>query len=74
MSEKKAKEKREQELQQKQPLNIPLDQALQAQFAKVGQMLFQMDIMSQQLTAFEAENKALKEEIENLKGKTKKKS
>ena len=43
-------------------MEIPLDQALQAQFAKVGQLTFQNDILTQQLAALEAENKALKEQ------------
>jgi len=45
--------------------SIPLDQALQAQFAKVGQLSFQIDIMLQQLIALENENKQLKEQLKN---------
>ena len=46
---------------------IPMDQALNAAWAKVGQLTFQIDIMTQQLIAFEQENKKLQEEIEALK-------
>ena len=46
---------------------IPLDQVLQIQFSKVGQLTFQLDMMQQQLITLENENKELKEENEKLK-------
>ena len=52
---------------QQQSIQIPTDQALQAQFNKVGQLMFHIDILSQQLQAFEKENKALKDELNKLK-------
>jgi len=80
MSEKKAKEKRVQEAKsqempdQKQPMTIPIEQVLQAQFAKVGQLAFQLDIMAQQMKVLEDENNKLKAEKEgkdqDLKVKT----
>jgi outer membrane murein-binding lipoprotein Lpp len=48
---------------------ISMQQALNAAWAKVGQMTFQIDIMTQQLQAFEQENNRLKAELEELKGK-----
>jgi len=48
---------------------IPADQALQAQFAKVGQLVFQIEIMQQQLIALEVENKGLKERLDKPKKK-----
>ncbi len=44
---------------------IPIEQVLQAQFAKVGQLTFEKDILQQQLIAFEMENKQLKEQLKN---------
>ena len=39
---------------------IPAEQVLQAQFAKVGQLTFQIEILNQQLQTFEQEyNKAI---------------
>lgn len=52
---------------EQQRVLIPTDQVLQAQFAKVGQLIFQIDIMRQQLQAFETENKALRDELNKLK-------
>ena len=43
------------------------DQALHAAWAKNGQLTFQIDVMAQQLQAFEQENKKLQDEIEELK-------
>lgn len=51
--------------------NIPIDQALNAAWAKNGQLLFQIDILMQQLRAMEMENKELKEKLSNKKEKTK---
>ena len=51
------------------PHQIPIQEALSAAWSKVGQMTFQIDIMAQQLQAFEQENNKLKAEIEQLKGK-----
>ena len=65
MNEKKAKEKRAKESQQ----TIPIGQALEMQFAKVGRMGMQIDIMTQQMTALENENKQLKEQLEKKKTK-----
>lgn len=48
---------------------ISMQQALQAAWAKVGQLTFQIDIMAQQLQVFEQENNKLKAELEELKGK-----
>lgn len=54
----------EKEIQQeKQGIKIPIQEALQQQFAKVGQMSWEMDIMRQQMIALENENKELKEQI-----------
>ena len=52
-------------MEEKQPTNIPIEQVLQAQFAKVGQLTFQIDIMQQQLITLENENKQLKEQLQN---------
>ena len=46
-------------------VQMSLDQALQAQFAKVGQLSFQIDIMVQQMRVLENENKQLKEQLKN---------
>lgn len=54
---------------QNKTMEMPVDSVLQAQFAKVGQLMFQIDIMSQQLRALEQENNQLKEEIATLKSK-----
>jgi len=53
-------------MNEKQPLSISTDQALQAQFAKVGQLSFQIDIMTQQMAILENENKQLKEQLRNM--------
>ena len=50
-----------------QQTKIPMDQVLQQQFAKVGQMLWEMDMMRQQLIALENENKELKEKSNGKK-------
>ena len=71
MSQKKEKAKRAN--QQNTENVIPVDQVLQMQFAKVGQLQFQMDIMRQQMISLENENKELKEENQKLKNKVKKK-
>ena len=44
---------------------VPLDQALQAQFAKVGQLSFQIDIMTQQMVILENEINQLREQLKN---------
>lgn len=46
---------------------IPIDQVLQTQFAKIGQMSWEMDMMRQQMVALEEENKDLKDKLK--KGK-----
>lgn len=56
------------EFENNPPHQIPIQEALQAAWSKVGQMTFQIDIMTQQLQAFEQENKKLKVELEQLKG------
>ena len=71
MSQKKEKAKRAN--QQNTENVIPVDQVLQMQFAKVGQLQFQMDIMRQQMISLENENKELNEENQKLKNKVKKK-
>jgi len=43
-------------------------EALSMAWAKNGQLMFEIDVMRQQLMAFEQENKMLKAEIETLKG------
>jgi len=48
---------------------IPIDQVLQAQFAKVGQLQFTIEILQQQMVRLEAENKNLKEQLEKKKKK-----
>ena len=48
-----------------QPLNIPIEQVLQAQFAKVGQLTFQIDILNQQMAILENETNQLKEQLKN---------
>jgi cell division protein FtsB len=45
-------------------MEIPMEQVLQAQFTKVGQLTFQLELMQQQLVALEKENASLKEELE----------
>jgi len=62
MSGKKAKEKRAKEAQQ-QPLTIPLDQVVQLQFTKIGQLSLQIDIMAQQMRALENECNQLREQL-----------
>jgi len=44
---------------------IPIEQILQAQFTKVGQLQFQLDVIQQQMIALEAENNKLKEQLQN---------
>ena len=44
---------------------MSMEQVLQAQFAKVGQLQFQLDIIQQQMIALEAENNKLKEQLQN---------
>ena len=44
---------------------IPIEQVLQAQFTKVGQLTFEKDILQQQLIILENENKQLKEQLKN---------
>jgi len=51
---------------------IAMHQALNAAWTKNGQLLWQIDIMAQQLNTFEQENKKLKAELETLKGTAKK--
>jgi len=63
MSGKKAKEKRAKEAQQQQPLTIPLDQVVQLQFTKIGQLSLQVDIMVQQMRALENECNQLREQL-----------
>ena len=43
---------------------IPIEQVLQAQFAKVGQLTFQIEMMQQQMIALETENKELKKKLD----------
>lgn len=43
---------------------MPTDQVLQAQFAKVGRLQWHIDIIIQQMTALENENKQLKKQLE----------
>ena len=64
MSGEKAKQKQD----KPQQAIIPIDQVLQSQFAKVGQLQWELDTMRQMMTALENENKGLKEQ---LKGKKK---
>ena len=47
--------------EKKERQTIPIEQALEMQFAKVGRMGMQIDIMTQQMIALENENKQLKE-------------
>ena len=49
-------------------LTITADQALQAQFAKVGQLTFQIDLMIRQMIVLENENKELKEQLKPKEG------
>lgn len=42
-------------------------QALTMAWTKNGQLMFEIDIMRQQLQAFETENKALRDELNKLK-------
>jgi len=44
---------------------MPIEQVLQAQFAKVGQLQFQLDIIQQQMIVLENENNRLKEQLQN---------
>jgi hypothetical protein len=48
-----------------------LQEALSMAWTKNGQLMFEIDILKQQLNAFEQENRALKEELEK-QGSTKK--
>lgn len=54
------------EFENQPQIQISPEQALQAQFAKVGQLMFQIDILSQHLRAFEQENQKLREQIASL--------
>ena len=50
---------------------ISAEQALQMQFAKVGQLTFQIEIMQQQMSAMKQELKSLKEskdEVRDISG------
>jgi hypothetical protein len=49
---------------------IPLQNALNIAWAKVGQLIFQIDLMTHQLIALEDENKKLKAQQEATEGKT----
>ena len=42
---------------------IPIEQVLQMQFTKIGQLTFQLEIMQQQMVALENENKELKGQL-----------
>ena len=44
---------------------MSMEQVLQAQFAKVGQLQFQLDIIQQQMIVLENENNRLKEQLQN---------
>lgn len=46
-----------------------LQEALNMAWIKNGQLMFQIDILTQQLQAFEQENKQLKEKLSNKKDK-----
>jgi regulator of replication initiation timing len=59
----------ENENKQMNTKTIPIEQALEMQFAKVGKMGMQIDIMTQQMIALENENKQLKEQLEKKKTK-----
>ena len=48
---------------EEQQQTIPIEQVLQLQFTKVGQLTFQLEMMQQQLIALENENKQLKEQL-----------
>jgi hypothetical protein len=50
-------------MENKQTQVMSVDQVLQTQFTKVGQLTFQIEIMQQQLIALESENKELKEKL-----------
>lgn len=49
---------------------IPIDQALQMAFNKIGQLSFQIDLMTQQIQALDAENKELREKLDHKKIKS----
>jgi len=50
------------EAQQNPGQQIPVQQVIDMQFKKIGQLVFEMDIMRQQMIALEGENKRLKDE------------
>lgn len=50
-----------------QPIKVPLQDALNAAWMKIGQLGFMMDIMTKQMTALENENKELKAKLEKAK-------
>lgn len=52
-------------------VRITTEQALNAAWTKNGQLLFEIDILKQQLIAFEQECNKLKAEIADLKGSKK---
>lgn len=54
------------EQQNEQGKTIPIQEVLQMQFAKVGKLSFELDIVHQQLIAFEQENIKLREEKKEL--------
>jgi len=70
MHEKKARERRSKQAktsENPQPQIIPIEQVLEMQFAKVGRLGLEIDIMRQQMVAFENENKKLKAQLEKKK-------
>ena len=48
---------------EEQQQTISAEQALQAQFAKVGQLTFQIDIMQQQIANLEKEKQLLADDL-----------
>ena len=54
-----------------QQTQIPIQDALNAAWAKVGQLTYQIDLMSQQMVALVKENKKLKEQKQRQEEKSK---
>ena len=46
------------------PIEMTVQEVLNAAWAKVGQLSFQIDLLTQQLTVLDAENKSLKDKLE----------
>jgi hypothetical protein len=51
-------------MEEQEQQKIPIEQVLQMQFTKVGQLTFEIEMLQQQLVAFENDNKELRKQLE----------